>query len=102
MKIFAMFAFGVVTASSASIDTAVPPSDPTAARVLVLAHRADETQAQSTKADRLESASKATASKQNGLSKTSGSETDGGFCESPDDRARAHCLIYVKLRGHRS
>ena len=29
---------------------------------------------------------------------TTEQETDGGFCECPDERGRTHCLIYLKLR----
>jgi hypothetical protein len=100
-KIFATLAFGIVAAAP-SLDTALRPFDPSVEPPVVVANRNDETQAQSTKADRPEGSSKTTTGKQSHLRKASGSDTNGGFCESPDERARAHCLIYMKLREHRS
>ena len=98
LKIFATFAFGMVGVSLApTIDTAPPPFDPSVHPVVVTANCDHEAPAQSTKASR----SEATSSKQNGLRKASRSQADG-FCESPDERARAHCLIYLKLQGGRS
>lgn len=99
LKIFAMLAFGVASASAApSLDTMLPPFDLSAPLTVVLANSDDETQAQSTDSGRSEGAWEATSSKQSRLKTASEYETGGGFCECVDERARVHCLIYMNLR----
>jgi len=101
LKIFATFAFGMVGASAApAIDTSPPAVDSSPA--IVVSNRSDEAPARNIKANRSDGMSKVTAAKQSRSRQASESAADGGFCESPDERARAHCLIYMKLREERS
>ena len=103
LKIFATFAFGVVGASAApALDTALPPFGPYAPPALVFANGDNGTPAESTNGGRREAAPNAMSGKQQRLRKASKRETDDGFCECSDERIRAHCLIYMKLRGDRS
>ena len=99
-KIYATFAFGIVAAAP-SIDSALPPFDPSVGLSVVAANGDDKTQEQDTQAGRPEEV-KTTTGKESRWRKASRSDADSGFCESPDERARAHCLIYMKLREHRS
>lgn len=93
LKIFATFAFGVVGASAPTFDTALHV--PTA---VVSASGASPAQGTSGGTG----AANGTSGKQHRLRKASKYEADGGFCECSDERVRAHCLIYMKLRGDRS
>ena len=103
LKIFATFAFGMLGASAAPpLDTAPPPFGANAPVAAIFANSDNETPAQRAKGGRPEAASKPMSGKQLRLRKASKYETDDGFCECSDERVRAHCLIYMKLRGGRS
>ncbi len=71
-------------------------------RSVGLPNRGDETQAQSLRATRSRGAPKPAPGKPHGARGDSGNESDRGSCESPDERIRSHCLIYMKLRAGRS
>jgi len=102
LKIFATFAFGMLGASAAPpLETAMQPFGPHGPVALVFANGDAGTQAQRTDGGRPQAASNPTSAKQH-LRKASKAETNDGFCECSDERVRAHCLIYMKLRGDRS
>jgi len=102
-KIFAMFAFSLAGASAApALDTAPPPFAPNASVAFVVANDDNETSTQRTKGGRPAPAFKSVSGNQQRLRKASKYEADEGFCECSDERVRAHCLIYMKLRGDRS
>ena len=99
LKIFATFAFGVVGASAApTLDTA--PFGLHVPAAVVAANGDGRSKAQTANGDG--AASNAGSGKQHHLRKASKNETEDGFCEGSDERVRAHCLIYMKLRGDRS
>jgi len=103
LKIFATFAFGVMSASAApTLETTLPPFGAHAPVAPVFANGDAGISAPGTDAARRQAASNATSSKQHRVRKASKSETDEGFCECADERVRAHCLIYMKLRSDRS
>ena len=100
-KIFAAFTVGMLGASAAPLfDIAPAPFDRSTPLVLVLANGDGETQTQSTNTGS-QAVSKPASSKQRAVRRAPELATDDGFCECPDERGRAHCLIYLKLRGDR-
>ena len=101
LKIFATFAFGVVGASAApTLDTALFGLHvPTA---VVSANGDGASPAQSNSGGSPGAASNGAFDKQHRLRKASKYEAADRFCECSDERVRAHCLIYMKLRGDKS